>query len=335
MIRTLHIILIVFACIHLHAQKAPWEFIADSTPDTLAPLVLVEGRTNLELTADFFLSDPVVSVPTIYDTSTHVFNADAGDVIEGRFGFTYRLPETSDYVEFDIFLDVGTGIDPVQIGHYAESRQDTWRSVNPEFSFFAGDSVAARGAIIYAQVYQGSLELAYFDLLSKVCHDADLSSGTDPPPLTTLPDVNTTDLQPGDVLQWSGTEFVNVSAFIYTVVWAEENGGISGGTLGEYSFGNGATGTANFGLPIWQDCEIVGMVVNAESAATDATFVCTINGLNISEQVTATTNNTVEYFPSAVSVSQGDLLNFRTVSTTGTWNDVRIGAILKLPINYE
>ncbi|MEL6804466.1 MAG: hypothetical protein AAFO91_11885, partial [Bacteroidota bacterium] len=152
--------------------------------------------------------------------------------------------------------------------------------------------------------------------------------------ISQLIDVNILTPETGDILRWNGLNWQNAKAYTYDLIWAEENGGIADNQLGEYSFGNGATGGATFGIPVWQDMEVVGMVANLENSSVGAVITTTLDGTDITYSITTTGTTTVTYFPTSIQATQGQLLNFRTI-TGGGGNDARVGAIIKQPIIFE
>jgi hypothetical protein len=128
-----------------------------------------------------------------------------------------------------------------------------------------------------------------------------------------------------------------LSATVTSVIWAEESGALVVNTNGQFSFGNGATGYANYGMPIWEEMEAVGMVLNAEVKGTSTTIGYTINAVlrPAEKQITATEHTTVFYFAESEVLTQGQLLNFRTTAEVGAWSDVRVGLIIRQKIQFE
>ena len=110
------------------------------------------------------------------------------------------------------------------------------------------------------------------------------------------------------------------------IFWAEENGGIGDG-LYEWSWGNGAVGTT-IGLPVLDDCEIVGMVINLEAAGTGATVEVQVDGVAAGTIASGGANNATTTFGVPVAVSAGSKIGFRTV-TGGGATDVRVGVVLE------
>lgn len=119
--------------------------------------------------------------------------------------------------------------------------------------------------------------------------------------------------------------------FLYfeTIIWAEENGAVSSNT-DEWSYGNGAVG-ANIGIPSFWDCKAVGMVMNAETVGTSLGVDLRVNS-STSATIVGTSRDTFYDFPLPVDISRGDRINFKTGLEVGTWSDVRVGVVLRVPM---
>jgi hypothetical protein len=124
--------------------------------------------------------------------------------------------------------------------------------------------------------------------------------------------------------------------YVTDIIWAEENGNLIVNSR-QYSFGNGASGGNNFGMPIWEDMVAIGMVLNAENADVSATVGYTIDAAlePPPRQIVATGNTTVYYFPTGHQLTQGQLLSFQTTAEVGNWADVRVGLIVKKKVKFE
>jgi pSer/pThr/pTyr-binding forkhead associated (FHA) protein len=118
------------------------------------------------------------------------------------------------------------------------------------------------------------------------------------------------------------------SPYFETLIWAEENAGIANGQ-DEWSYGNGATG-ANIGIPSFWDCEAVGMVLNAEVVGTSAQVFLIVNGTQV-ESITGTSRDNFVDFGTPVNINRGDRITFKTGPLVGTWSDVRVGVVLRVP----
>lgn len=330
--RILTSILLVAAALTVSAQSGPWQLIVDGTPTIAAPRTITEGRFDIFVNNNFSRQSQRLETP-IYDTLSGKFNGDTSDVFLIRFGFSYRVTPGVEYAEFALLADVGSpAIEPVKLGQWIESRPGVWRDVNPEKTVFVGDSVVANGARLYIEVLGGSVDVARFDVYTELKHDESEEPSAGITSLLGLSDVAVVAPQVGDLFVFNGATFVNSPGYVTDVIWAEENGGLVSNTLGRFSFGNGATGANTFGLPIWEDMEAVGMVVNAETAGASVVIQYTLDATIQPQSVTATGNTTVTYFPAAQSITSGQLLNFRTGLEVGTWTDVRVGLIVRKKI---
>jgi hypothetical protein len=106
-------------------------------------------------------------------------------------------------------------------------------------------------------------------------------------------------------------------------VWAEENAALAANNY-EWAFGNGGNTAQNNGvailIPSGYSCEVTGMslTLNAGSAEVEIE----INGASISRSVSADVGagnkSVATEFSSGVSVSNGDRLNFKTVTASNT-----------------
>lgn len=116
------------------------------------------------------------------------------------------------------------------------------------------------------------------------------------------------------------------------IIWGEEAGGL-GNNSNEYSFGNGATGV--IGIPVFEDCEIVGMIFNADNAG-DATTEVRVLVNNAAVGLSIVPGNGVETatvsFVTPYFVNAGDLIGFQTVFAGGA-SDVRVGAVIEYSID--
>jgi len=167
--RYLILTLNLLAALNAFSQSGPWQLVVDGTPAIETPQTITGSRYNVFLSPSFETKSEKLN-GGIYDPATGRFNAELNDVIGVRFGFSYRMTPGADYAEFALFADVGTGIDPVKLGSWIESRPGVWRDVNPEVTIFAGDSVAANGVQLYFSVFGGSVDVAAFDVYTEIKH---------------------------------------------------------------------------------------------------------------------------------------------------------------------
>lgn len=106
-------------------------------------------------------------------------------------------------------------------------------------------------------------------------------------------------------------------------IWAEENGAIANNAY-EWSWGNGATGSA-IGIVVPLACELFAVSVNAEVAGTSMTMRTEKNGADAHVSTHAGANSTVD-LPTPVEFAAGDRVSFRTGTLTGSFSDVRVCA---------
>ena len=170
--------------------------------------------------------------------------------------------------------------------------------------------------------------LGYSDIIDSIELNTALANGT-----LNAADENGTPI-PSVTLGGVFQEIIDATAptpmFFEQVIWGEENGPIAANQT-EYSYGNGATGL-NTGIPSPWNCEAVGMVLNAETFGASATVELLVNSSSVSRNITGTSRDTVTYFGTPLAITQGQRLNFRTTAVSGTWQDVRVGVILRIPI---
>ena len=144
-------------------------------------------------------------------------------------------------------------------------------------------------------------------------------------------DVDTSTVPPvaGDQLEWDGSNWVPKSienGFTIFPIWAEENGGIASGQY-EWSWGNGATG-ALIGIPLPFDCEIFAMSFNAEVFGTSVSMDVELDGTIVQTSLFNAANDTDIF--TAIPITAGQRLGFRTNTVVGTTSDVRICAWIRV-----
>jgi len=144
--------------------------------------------------------------------------------------------------------------------------------------------------------------------------------------LNDLTDVDTAGVQTGDILEWTGTEFVPKAinnGFTLLKIWSEENGGISNNSY-EWSYGNGATGQT-IGIVIMEDCEMYKAALNAENFGTSVSMNIYRRraGVNtLVQTVNFTANNqVVEFAP--IEFLEGDVVIHQTNTVVGSTSDCR------------
>jgi hypothetical protein len=108
-------------------------------------------------------------------------------------------------------------------------------------------------------------------------------------------------------------------------IWAEENSALGATNTYEWAFGNGANTPAGGGLlvyvPSGQTCEVKAMGVKMNNTSGSATVELVLNGTpqGTACQVVATGNGgALVELGTPLSISNGDRVNFRTSSSSGT-----------------
>ena len=118
--------------------------------------------------------------------------------------------------------------------------------------------------------------------------------------------------------------WVAVTPYSYFSVWAEENAALGASATDEWAFGNGADTPFSQGVPVGVDCELYagGWVGNGGTASIgiyrNGTLVATVTGVNTTF--------------TAVSFSAGDIVGFRTISSSGTGTPNTITAHFRVPL---
>jgi hypothetical protein len=107
-------------------------------------------------------------------------------------------------------------------------------------------------------------------------------------------------------------------------IWAEENGALASNQY-EWSWGNGATGSA-IGLVVPVDCDLVAFTHNVEVAGTSIFYRVQQNGTNVHTTGSITAANYTENVDPAVAFSAGDRVSFQTGTVSGSWSDGRVCA---------
>ena len=123
----------------------------------------------------------------------------------------------------------------------------------------------------------------------------------------------------------------------YFPIWAEENAGLGASNTYEWAFGNGSNTAANEGVvmyvPSGFECHCVAMGAQVDGATPSATIELVLNGTPQGEscQVVLTSANTgVDELQTPLAISSGDLVNFRTASSSGTTTSCRVVAWFRM-----
>jgi len=116
--------------------------------------------------------------------------------------------------------------------------------------------------------------------------------------------------------------YVDEGHVFYNELWAEENAALATATY-EWAYGNGAntpsTGGQTKYVPSGYTCTLVAMTltIGGGTATVEAVINGTPQGSNANVSVSSGTTNTNDSF-TPVSISNGDLVNFRTQTASGT-----------------
>jgi hypothetical protein len=124
----------------------------------------------------------------------------------------------------------------------------------------------------------------------------------------------------------SGSQAQEPASTTYLVpLWAEENSTLGASNTYEWAFGNGANTPAGGGVLIYvpngQTCAVKAMGVKMNNTSGSATVELVHNGTpqGSSARVVATSNGgALSELSTPLSISNGDMLNFLTSSSSGT-----------------
>lgn len=148
-----------------------------------------------------------------------------------------------------------------------------------------------------------------------------------------LGDVDISGVTAGDILCYNGSQFTKVKPYYEFIVWAEEVSSLNGNSR-EYSFGNSATG--NIGIPMPFECEVVGMVYQAEGGTGSADIYLVKNGVDTTSFIgvggSGPANGQTNRFGTSVPFSNTDVVGFVTKNVSGRLYDVRVGAVIRAPL---
>ena len=142
----------------------------------------------------------------------------------------------------------------------------------------------------------------------------------------------TTEIDDGDFILFSDTSdagnlkkfnFTFLATEVYETIWAEESGGLGNGQR-EWSFGNGATGNIN--IPIFYDCKIREIGIDAEVVGTSIILQVMVNNVAVAQG--SIIGEGIAVLDVEVTVNKGDFLGFRTLSRVGTYTDARVAVAL-------
>lgn len=108
----------------------------------------------------------------------------------------------------------------------------------------------------------------------------------------------------------------------FTIVWAEENSSLGASNTYEWAFGNGANTPSDGGLTIfipsgWK-CEAVGMSIRIGGGSATVELVYNGTPQGSDAQVVSSGQGGTNEFTTPLEISDGDYVNFRTSSSSGT-----------------
>jgi len=116
-------------------------------------------------------------------------------------------------------------------------------------------------------------------------------------------------------------------------IWAEENAAISAGNY-EWAFGNGANSAVNDGITLFVPSgwvctlEAMSLCIGAGTGTVQAVINQVSQGANANVSVATGKTGTNSFAP--VSISSGDLFNFRTEAASGTASPCVVTAWFKM-----
>lgn len=123
----------------------------------------------------------------------------------------------------------------------------------------------------------------------------------------------------------------------YFPIWAEENAALGASNTYEWAFGNGSNTAANEGVlmyvPTGKECHCVAMGAQVDGGSPSATIELVLNQTpqGASAQVVLSSENTkMSELGTPLAISNGDLVNFRTASSSGTTTSSRVVAWFRI-----
>ena len=280
----------------------------------------VEGGTATVRTVvndDIDLADYEVSVtqaPTGFSSFSSVLQINAGDVIN-----------------FRTIASSGTNTNSARVSAFFRVKASLLSTST--ISNLIDTSLAQLSAN-QVLVYDGSnwinSSLDYASLLNTpVLADESIGTHSDIDITTNVPAL-------GDSLIWDGSHFMPyTSPEGYTIfsIWAEEATDLSTGSSQEWAFGNGDDTPISSGIVIPTDCELFAMGLNVED--NDATVGIVVNGDLKSYELYASSPSAFTTFTTPLEIKAGDVVNFRTISSSGNTTSGRVSAFFKIKLSKE
>jgi len=142
-------------------------------------------------------------------------------------------------------------------------------------------------------------------------------------------DVTTSTPTAGDILAWDGVNFVpepTNNGFTIFEIFAEESGPL-GNNESEWAFGNGDNTPIGHGIVIPLDCELWSMTLDHEGGDETTVRIVINNAEQVGYEVAISgEENSHSTFPVPLSITAGDILNFRTISVAPEGTSGRVSA---------
>ena len=114
-------------------------------------------------------------------------------------------------------------------------------------------------------------------------------------------------------------------------IWAEENGALNANSF-EFSWGNGAS-SSTFGYPLMTDGRILRASICINSVLSTATIEIHSGGVSIgSFQKLADQNTTITIFNPPLEITQGNFINFKTITETETQAQIIVALLIELDL---
>lgn len=147
-------------------------------------------------------------------------------------------------------------------------------------------------------------------------------------------DITTEVPDAGDVLAWDGMNFVPQETDNgYTIfnMWAEENSFLEDNSF-EWAFGNGDNTPSGHGLVIPVDCELWAMSLDHEGGANTIVRAVLNSDASLSDYQVETSGAEQGFnvFPSPLTITAGDVVNFQTISRSVAGTSGRVTAWFRI-----
>lgn len=120
-------------------------------------------------------------------------------------------------------------------------------------------------------------------------------------------------------------------------IWAEENAALGASNTYEWAFGNGSNTASNEGIVMYVPsgyelhCMAIGAQVDGTSPSATIELVHNQTPQGTAAQVVlSSANDGMDELATPLAISNGDLINFRTVSSTNTTTSCRVVAWFRM-----